>query len=198
MGTFLGVLAILSASAAAGMRVALPLLITGLLRGQLWYQVLLLEKINPQVIVAILTSWSLFELFASKRLMGQRILQIVQLVFAPVVGVMLSVTVARLLQLALTPIWLLALIGGLFSLALRLVITGWFFRLRGIPPWVSLFEDFLCVGLVLFAFSAPEYGGLIAMLLLWIIIRSSTAWRRCFQEKKGRSNQLSLHPETLD
>ena len=198
MGTFLGVLAILSASAAAGMRVALPLLIIGLLRGQLWYQVLLLEKINPQVIVAILTSWSLFELFASKRLMGQRILQIVQLVFTPVVGVMLSVTVARLLQLALMPIWLVALIGGLFSLALRLVITGWFFRLRGIPLWVTLFEDFLCVGLVLFAFSAPEYGGLIAMLLLWIIIRSSTAWRRWFQEKKGRSNQLSPHPETLD
>jgi hypothetical protein len=42
MTILLGVLAILSASAAAGMRIALPLLIIGLLQGQLWYQVPLL------------------------------------------------------------------------------------------------------------------------------------------------------------
>jgi hypothetical protein len=75
----IGVLAILSASAAAGMRIALPLLMIGLLQGDLWSNVPILGRINPRILIAILTSWSLFELFASKRLLGQRILQIIQL-----------------------------------------------------------------------------------------------------------------------
>jgi hypothetical protein len=185
MSTLLGVLAVLSASAAAGMRIALPLLIIGLLQGQLWYQVPLLATINPQVVIAILTSWSLFELFGSKKLLGQRVLQLVQLMFTPLVGGMMAVTVAKLLQLAFMPFWLIALIGALFSLVLRLVAIGWFFRLRGIPPWVAVGEDLLCVGLVFFAFKAPEQGGLIAIFLLWIAVRSSTAWRRWFLNSRS-------------
>lgn len=195
MSILLGVLAILSVSAAAGMRIALPLLIIGLLQGQLWYQVPLLAKIDPQVVVAILTSWSLFELFGSKKLLGQRVLQIVQLMFTPLVGGMMAVTVAKLLQLVFMPLWLIALIGALFSLVLRLVAIGWFFRLRGIPPWVTAIEDLLCVGLVLFAFKAPEHGGLIAMLLLWIAVRSSTAWRRWFLENRSPKDPSKRPPD---
>ena len=195
MSILLGVLAVLSASAAAGMRIALPLLIIGLLQGQLWYQVPLLSKINPQVVIAILTSWSLFELFASKKLLGQRVLQIIQLVFTPLVGAMMAVTVAKLLQLAFMPLGLIALIGALFSLVLRLVAIGWFFRLRGIPPWVAVIEDVLCVGLVFFAFNAPENGGLIAMLLLWIAVRSSTAWRRWFLDRRLGNPAQRQHPD---
>ncbi|MFM1843781.1 MAG: hypothetical protein RLZZ490_2524 [Cyanobacteriota bacterium] len=195
MSILLGVLAVLSASAAAGMRIALPLLIIGLLQGQLWYQVPLLSKINPQVVIAILTSWSLFELFASKKLLGQRVLQIIQLVFTPLVGAMMAVTVAKLLQLAFMPLWLIALVGALFSLVLRLVAIGWFFRLRGIPPWVAVIEDVLCVGLVFFAFNAPENGGLIAMLLLWIAVRSSTAWRRWFLDRRLGNPAQRQHPD---
>lgn len=175
------------------MRIALPLLIIGLLQGQLWYQVPLLATINPQVVIAILTSWSLFELFGSKKLLGQRVLQLVQLMFTPLVGGMMAVTVAKLLQLAFMPFWLIALIGALFSLVLRLVAIGWFFRLRGIPPWVAVGEDLLCVGLVFFAFKAPEQGGLIAIFLLWIAVRSSTAWRRWFLNSRSVDGENRHH-----
>jgi len=195
MTILLGVLAILSASAAAGMRIALPLLIIGLLQGQLWYQVPLLSQINPQVVIAILTSWSFFELFASKKLLGQRVLQIIQLIFTPFVGAMMAVTVAKLLQLEFMPLWLVALIGALFSLVLRLVAIGWFFRLRGIPVWVTFIEDGLCVGLVLFAFKAPKNGGLIAMLLLWLAVRSSTSWRNWFMEKRSPNSAQRRDPD---
>jgi uncharacterized membrane protein SpoIIM required for sporulation len=61
------ILAILSASAAAGMRIGIPLLVIGILRGdQLWSQMPLLSRISPNVLVGLLTSCSLFEIFASK------------------------------------------------------------------------------------------------------------------------------------
>jgi len=183
-------LAILSASAAAGMRIALPLLIVGLLQGQLWSQVPLLSRVNPQVVIAVLTSWSLFELFGSKGLLGQRVLQTVQLVFTPLVGAMMAVTVAKLLTLELDvdfefpPLWAVGAIGSLFALVIRLVAIGWFFRLRGLPLWATILEDIFSVGLVLFALKAPKNGGLIAMLLFWIVVRSSSAWRTWFLENR--------------
>ncbi|AGF52425.1 slr0779 [Synechocystis sp. PCC 6803] len=196
MSTLLGILAILSAAAAAGMRIALPLLIVGLIQGQLWSEVPLLWRVNPQVVVAVLTSWSLFELFGSKKLLGQRVLQIVQLLFTPLVGAMMAITVARLLTSELAsqlemdfrfpPLWVVGAIGSLFALAIRLVAIGWFFRLRGLPFWVTVLEDLFSVGLVLFAFKAPKNGGLIAILLLWIVVRSSTAWRTWFLANHSR------------
>ena len=183
----IGVLAILSASAAAGMRIALPLLMIGLLQGDLWSNVPILGRINPRILIAILTSWSLFELFASKRLLGQRILQIIQLLFTPLVGALMAITVTKLIHFSLQPLWMVGLLGGTFALVLKLVQVGWFFRLRGIPPWVTLLEDILCACLVLFAFKAPKNGGLIAMLLLWIAIRSSTAWRAWYLQSQNDS-----------
>ncbi|MEL4894604.1 DUF4126 domain-containing protein [Crocosphaera sp. Alani8] len=185
----IGILAILSVSAAAGMRIALPLLIVGLLRSDLWSEVPLLSVIPPQVLIGILTSWSLFELFGSKKLLGQRILQIVQLIFSPFVGGLLAVTVVKIANLGIIPLWLIGLIGGLLALVLKLVQVGWFFRLRGLPIWVICVEDIICILLVLFAFDAPTNGGLIALMLLWIAIRSSTAWRKWYKKGSKVSEQ---------
>ncbi|MGK7940414.1 MAG: DUF4126 domain-containing protein [Crocosphaera sp.] len=178
----IGILAVLSASAAAGMRIALPLLIIGLLRSDLWSQVPLLSAIPPQVLIAILTSWSLFELFGSKKLLGQRILQIIQLLFSPLVGGLLAVAVVKMANLEITPLWFIGFIGGLLAFVLKLVQVGWFFRLRGLPIWVICLEDIICILLVLFAFNAPQNGGLIALMLLWIAIRSSTAWQKWYRQ----------------
>ncbi|MCL1466435.1 DUF4126 domain-containing protein [Argonema galeatum] len=171
-------LAALSAAAAVGVgRIALPLLLIGLLQGNnLWSRVPILSLIHPQVVVGILTSWSLFELFASKKLLGQRILQIFHLLFSPIVGAIMGVAVAEATD---APGWLIILVsvvGGLLALVLQLVQVGWFFRLRGLPLWAVFAQDALCVVLVLLAFDAPRQGGLIAMLLLWLAIRSSGEW----------------------
>ena len=187
----IGLLAILSASAAAGMRVALPLLIIGLLQGDLWSQVPVLSQVNPRLLIVILTSWSLFELLASKRLLGQRILQLIQLVFTPLVGALMALTVVKLAHIEMQPLWIAAVLGAVFSLVLKLVQVGWFFRLRGIPPWVALLEDLLCIVLVFLAFNAPKNGGIIAMLLLWLAVRSSTAWRQWYLQSRNASQDNS-------
>ncbi|HAC64187.1 MAG TPA: DUF4126 domain-containing protein [Cyanothece sp. UBA12306] len=173
----IGILAVLSASAAAGMRIALPLLIIGLLHGDLWSQVPLLSKIPPPVLLGILTSWSLFELLGSKKLLGQRVLQLIELVFSPLVGGLLAITVVKIGNLEMEPLWLIGIIGGLLALVLKLVQVGWFFRRGKLPFWLVCLQDAICIILVLFAFKAPENGGLIALILLWLAIRSSTAWR---------------------
>lgn len=191
----IGILAVLSASAAAGMRIALPLLIIGLLRNDLWSEVPLLSRIPPPVLLGILTSWSLFELLGSKKLLGQRILQVIQLIFSPLVGGLLAVTVVKIGNLMIDPLplWLIGVVGGLLALVLKLVQVGWFFRLRGLPFWMVLLEDIICIVLVLFAFKAPENGGLIALILLWLAIRSATAWRRWYG-KSQKSEVSSKSP----
>ncbi len=177
-------LAALSASAAAGMRIALPLLLIGLLRIDLWSDVPLLSYFPPQVVVGVLVSWSLFELFASKKLLGQRILQVLQLLFSPVVGAIMGMAIAQATEIAGWLVWVIAVTGGLLALVLQLVQAGWFYRLRGLPLWVIFAQDILCVFLVIFALDAPKQGGLIAMLLLWLAIRSSKEWYRWYSEQK--------------
>ncbi|MBD2185468.1 DUF4126 domain-containing protein [Planktothrix sp. FACHB-1355] len=179
-------LAALSAAAAVGVgRIALPLLLIGLFQGDnLWSRVPILSLIHPQVVVGVLTSWSLFELFASKKLLGQRVLQIVHLLFSPIVGAMVGVTIAQMTE---APGWLIiviSVVGGLLALVLQLVQVGLFFRLRGLPLWAVFVQDALCVALVLLAFDAPRQGGLIAMILLWLAIRSSGDWYRWYKQSK--------------
>ena len=177
-------LAALSASAAAGIRIALPLLIVGLLREDLWSSVPYLSHLSPQVVIGVLVSWSLFELFASKKLLGQRILQVVQLLFSPAVGAIMGMAIAE--TAADVEGWLVNLIGivgGLLALVLQLVQAGWFYRLRGLPVWLIFFQDALCIFLVIFAFDAPQQGGLIALLLLWLAIRSYQDWYRWYKKK---------------
>jgi Domain of unknown function (DUF4126) len=178
------ILAALSASAAVGMRIALPLLIIGLLYSDnLWADVPILSQIPPPVVLGVLVSWSLVELFVSKDSLGQRVLQIVQLLFSPVVGAIAGITVAQTAGMEDWLTGLIGIVGGLLALVLQLVQVGWFYRLRGLPVWVIFLQDFLCISLVLFAFDAPEQGGLIALLLLWLAIRSSKEWQRWYQDQ---------------
>ena len=178
------VLAVLSISAAASMRLALPLLTLSLFSGkELLAEITLFNHLDPRVILAIGISWSLFELFGSKKLLGQRLLQIVQLLFSPLVGALAAITVTQIFEFNFQPLWLIGIIGGLFALVLTLVQVGWFFRLRGIPIWLVCLEDILCIGLVFFAFKAPQEGGIIALLLLWFAIRSSNSWRQWHSSK---------------
>jgi hypothetical protein len=186
----IALLAALSASAAAGMRIALPLLVIGLLQNErLWQDVPILSQIQPPVLLGVLTSWSLIELFASKNLLGQRILQIVQLVLSPLVGAIMGITVARISALPAPAIWSIGIVGGLFALVLQLVQVGWFYRSRGIPIWAVIVEDILCVLLVVFAFESPKSGGLIALILFWLAIRSSSYWYRWYKGKKKRGER---------
>ena len=168
------ILAILSAGAAAGMRIGVPLLIIGILQGdQLWSQMPILSHISPHILIGLLTSWSLFELFASKKLIGQRIVQQVHLFLSPLAGALMGLSVASATQ---TPSWLVAMIGGLLALVFQLVLVGWFYRLRGLPMWAVFTQDFLCITLVLFAVDAPLKGGLIALILLWFAVLSGKYW----------------------
>ncbi len=186
----LELLAVLSVSAAAGLRIALPLLIIGLLYGDgLWSQVPLLARIPPPVVLAVLVSWSLFEVFASKNRTGQRLLQGVELIFSPIVGAILGIAVARVTISSVWLIGLLGFVGGLLALVLQLVQLGWLYRLRTVPLWVIFAQDFLCVLLVIFAFDAPRQGGLIALLLLWLAIRSSKAWHRWYTEQAAPNHR---------
>jgi Domain of unknown function (DUF4126) len=186
------VLAALSLSAAVGMRIALPLLLIGLLYGNLWANVPLLSRISPQIVLGVLVSWSLMELLFSKERLGQRVLQLIQLVFSPFVGAIVGVTVAQTAGLAPWLAWVIGVTGGLLALVLQLVQIGWFYRLQGLPVWMIFLQDFLCVSLVLFAFDAPRQGGLIALLLLWLAIRSSKEWQRWYQGQNGDGDRR--HP----
>lgn len=180
----LEVLAVLSISAAAGMRIALPLLIIGLLyRDSLWSQVPILSQISPPIVLGVLVSWSIVEVFASKDRSGQRVVQAVGIVFSPFVGAIMGMAVAKTTIPSEWLIRLLGITGGLLALVLQLVQTGWFYRLKRVPVWLIFLQDFLCVLLVLFAFDAPRHGGLIALLLLWLAIRSSKEWHRWYTQQ---------------
>jgi hypothetical protein len=181
-------LAILSAASAGGLRLALPLLLISLLYGdKLWSKVPLLSHLPPQLILSGLVSWSIFELVISTSLLGQRVLQVAQLLLSPLIGAILGIAVARFSGVA-TPVWVIGLISGLLALVLQLVQIGWFYRLGKLSLWMILTQDLLCLVLVLFAIKAPEQGGLIALLLLWLAIRSSKDWRQAYviQRRKGR------------
>lgn len=182
-------LAALSVSAAVGIRIALPLLVIGFFYGDsFWSQVPVFSHIPPAIVAGVLVSWSLVELFASKSLLGQRILQIVQLFFGPFVGALVGVAVARMAEVDAWLVGVFGAIAGLLALVVQLVQVGWFYRLRGLPLWAIFVQDGLCVLLVMLAFDAPEQGGIIALLLLWLAIRSSREWRHWYWEQAKLKN----------
>ncbi|MEB3292786.1 MAG: DUF4126 domain-containing protein [Synechococcales bacterium] len=172
-------LAVLSISAAAGLRIALPLLMIGILSGtNLWVKVPILSAWSPPWVLGILVSWSLFEFWASKNRSGNRLLQSLQIFLSPLVGWLVGVAIAQAAELQPWLINLLGIVSALLAMVLQLVQVGWFYRLRGgLPLWASFGLDGLCALLVLFALDAPQQGGLIALLLLWFAIRSSQTWR---------------------
>lgn len=191
-------LAALSASASAGMRIALPLLVIGLLQADsLWYNVPLLSGIHPSVLLCILTSWALFELFASKKLLGQRVLQVSQLLLSPVVGAIMGIAVAQLAEVPTAFVWIVGIVSSLLAFVLQLVQVGWFYRLRGLPIWAVFIQDVLCIALVVLAFDAPRQGGLIALLLLLLAIRSSQQWHDWYIGK-NRSQRRRPRSETSE
>jgi hypothetical protein len=110
--------------------------------------------------------------------------QLLQVVFSPVVGTIMGMAIAQTaLEQPPWMIWIVGGVGGILALVLQLVQAGWFYRLRGLPLWAIFLQDLLCVFLVLFAFDAPQQGGLIALLLLWLAIRSSKEWYRWYVEQ---------------
>lgn len=190
------ILAALSASAAAGIRSALPLLAFGLLQGEkLWYGVPILSSIYPAVVLGILTSCSLVELFASKQLLGQRLLQIVYLVLSPVVGAILAIAVTGTTAVPKT---LIGLTGGLFALFLQLIQAGWFYRWRGLPPWLPFVQDGLCILLLYLAIEFPQIGGIIALFLLALEVYSLGSLRRWYlrQQAVVRSQESEVRRTT--
>lgn len=173
------ILAALSASAATGIRIALPLLVIGLLQGEkLWSGVLILSSIYPSVVLGVLSSWSLVELFASKQLLGQRLLQVVYLLFSFFAGSAIAIAAADITSIV--PKVLIGLVGGLFALLLQLVQAGWLYRWRSLPLWLPFLQDGLCVLLVYLAVKLPLAGGIIALFLLGLALYSSQQLHRWY------------------
>lgn len=193
-------LAVLSISAAAGFRVALPLLLIGLLSGELWSQVPGLSALPPTVVVGALVSWSLAELIFSTQPLVQRLIRSSELLLSPVVGTIAGIAVARTFQIEGIVTAILGALGGLLALVIHLVQVGWLYRLKHPKVWIIFAEDFVCVCLVLFAFDAPQQGGLIALLLLWLALRTSQAWREWYlsqapQRDHHRPRRLKREPD---
>ncbi len=178
-------LAVLSISAATGLRLALPLLLIGLLSGeQLWSAVPILANIPQVLVVSVLVIWSLLELTISKDRVSRRFLQSAELFFSPFVGTIAGIAIARLADINDSLILvLLAVTGGVLALVIQMVQVGWLYRFNSPPMWVIFLEDALCICLAFLAFDAPEQGGVIALFLLWLAIRSSAIWRQ-WQKKK--------------
>lgn len=189
-------LAALSAAAAAGIRTALPLLVIGLLQGEdLWSGIPIGGYIHSSVVLGVLSSWSLVELFASKNLLGQRLLQLIQLVFSPIVGAIMALAlgvsspdgtlISPIAQAEMTvaPSWLVGLVGGLFALLLQLVQAGWFYRWGSFPLWIVFIQDGLSVLLVFLAVDAPQLGGIVALILLFLAIFSFRRLRRWYASR---------------
>lgn len=180
----LEVLAALSASAAAGIRIALPLLALELLRGEyVWFNMPILANISPQVRLAVLCSWSLLEVIISKKLMGQRLLQIVQLIFSPLAGAIAAIS---MLQSISIPYWIIGLVGALFAFILQAVQAGYFYRRRGLPLWFVCGQDILSVILAVLATKQPQIGGIIALCLFLLAIRRYQELSRWYYRKKSR------------
>lgn len=178
------ILAALSISAAAGIRVALPLLLIGMLRSDiLWTNMPILSRVPPSVVVGVLVSWSLVELMLSKDRLMHRFLQTIQLGLGPIAGAIAGIGVARTVGIEPWIIPLVGITGGVLALVLQLVQVGWFYRIHNIPLWVIFAQDVLCVSLAIFAFDAPGHGGLLALLLLWLAIRSSKEWQRWYRHQ---------------
>ncbi|MBD0266899.1 MAG: DUF4126 domain-containing protein [Cyanobacteria bacterium Co-bin8] len=171
-------LAVLSISAATGLRLALPLLMIGLMSGDmLWANVPLLSQVPPAWVLGLLVSWSLVELVLSKDPVGQRLVQTTELVLSPFVGAIAGIAVARTVLLEGWLFFLMGLISALLALVIQLMQIGWFYRPRRPPLWAFFVLDALCIFLAILAFDSPQQGGIIALLLLWLVIRTSNIWQ---------------------
>jgi len=177
-------LAILAIAAATGLRLALPLLLIGLMSGdQLWANVPLLSLLPPSLVIALLAGWSMAELLLSKDRYSQRFFQIIELLCSPLVGAIAGIALARTFEL---DNWLhigIGITSALLAVVIQLLQVGWFYRPKRPPLWVFFVVDGLCIFLAYLAFDFPNGGGIIALMLLWLVIRTSYLWRNW--TKKG-------------
>lgn len=188
-------LAVLAISAAVGLRLALPLLLIGLLSGPgLWSNVPILSQLSPSLVVGILASWSLCELVILKDRSSRQLLQSIEVLFSPFVGAIAGVAIARTAGLAQF-VGLVGVVGGLLALVIQLFQAGWLYRPQRPPLWLLFLQDILCVSLVLLAFDAPQQGGLVALLLLWLVIRNSAAWRQWYLSAKKNDGKPRRSPD---
>ena len=186
-------LAVLSGSAAVGMRIALPLLVIAMFSENLWASMPGLSVIAPPIALGILAGWSVLELVASKDRFGQRLLQVLELLLSPLVGTLIGVAIAKSMSVEGGQVWVLAITSGVLALVLQLLQVGWTYRLRRVPLWILFGQDLICVILALFVVDAPKQGGLIALLRLWLAIRSAVQWRRWYRE--GRRVRMENLPD---
>lgn len=150
----------------------------GLLSGErLWGNVPLLSRVHPSLVIMLLVSWSLVELVLSKDRTSQRLIQMVELLLSPGVGAIAGIAIARTVALEGWLYWLVGLISALLALVIQLMQVGWFYRPQRPPLWVFFVLDALCIFLAIWAFDSPQQGGIIALLLLWLVIRTSNIWR---------------------
>jgi hypothetical protein len=179
------ILAVLAAAAAGGFRLAMPLLLVLILRREDgWEQVPILGQFSPAVTLGILSAWTVWELLVTVQPWGMRLVQPLQVLFSPLVGWILGVMTAQVVGIP-TGLWdVMGLMGGALALLLQLVQVGWFYRWGRFPAWVILVQDSLCGLLAVFALQAPQQGGLIALLLLWLALRMSKDWQRQFQRHR--------------
>jgi Domain of unknown function (DUF4126) len=175
-------LAVLSGSAAVGLRIAMPLLVIAIYSEDLWARIPVLSQLSPPIVFGILVSWSILELVASKDRLGQRLLQALELALSPVIGSFVGIAIAKATDLPDIQVAVLGMVSGVFALVLQLLQVGWTYRVRRIPLWMLFAQDLVCVILTLFAFDAPTQGGMIALLMLWLAVRSAVQWRRWYRE----------------
>jgi len=180
------ILAILSIAAATGLRLALPLLLIGLMSGpQLWSNVPLLSRLPPALVLGVLATWSMAELMLSKDRHSQRLFQILELALSPGVGAVASIGVARTLGLDSWLHWPIGITSALLALVIQLLQVGLFYRPRRPPLWAFFVVDGLCIVLAVFAFDAPNQGGIIALVMLWLVIRTAYLWRHSPQRPRS-------------
>jgi len=183
MVSLVAMLTALAAAAAGGMRLSSPLLILVLLSQQLNVcpeSQLLAWLCQPGAIV-ILAFWTLFELIGSRTPLGQRLLQSVQLVLAPVVA---AVLIALILP---ESNWLYVTSGAALAAILQLVQMGYVFRKGFLPLWFTLTQDLLAMALVFMALGAPLLGGLVALGMVGLALHQAQQWRADFAPACGKS-----------
>lgn len=117
------------------------------------------------------------ELVLSKDRFSRRLFQTTELLLSPLVGAIAGIGVARTVGLSGWVFLLIGIISALLATVMQLVQVGWHYRPRRPPLWLFFVLDGLCVFLAILAFDSPQQGGLIAMMLLWVVIRTSAIWR---------------------
>jgi Domain of unknown function (DUF4126) len=175
----LEVLTALALAAAGGLRTSLTLLILAIaaMAGQSDSNALT-QLIDSPLGISILSVWCTFELVATKTALGQRLIQALQFFMAPVTGAIIasafSSETGNMTQLAI------GFAGAAVASTLQAVYMGYFFRRGRVGIPVQLFQEGLCVLLVVLSLHAPLIAGLAVFGLLGAALLQASYWRKSF------------------